>query len=106
MMTAVPDADVVVNNPTHFSVALKYEAGSGGAPRVVAKGQDRIALKIREIARENGIPMVSDAPLARAIYKTVDVGKEIPAALYRAVAEVLAMVYRRRGGVRPAGGEA
>lgn len=97
MMTAVPQADVVVNNPTHFSVALKYESGTGGAPRVVAKGQDRIALKIREIAAEHGVPMITDAPLARAIYKTVDVDKEIPAALYRAVAEVLAMVYRKRG---------
>ena len=96
MMTAVPTADVVVNNPTHFSVALKYESGSGGAPKVVAKGQDRIALKIREIAAEHGVPMVSDAPLARAIYKTVDVDKEIPAALFRAVAEVLAMVYRKK----------
>ncbi len=111
MMTAVPDADVVINNPTHFSVALKYETGSGGAPKVVAKGQDRIALKIREIATEHGVPMITDAPLARAIYKTVDVDKEIPAALYRAVAEVLAMVYRKKGrgyaaaqGAVPSGG--
>lgn len=97
MMAEVPRADVVVNNPTHFSVALRYEAGTGSAPRVVAKGQDLIALRIREIAKEHGVPMVEDAPLARAIYKTVEVGKEIPAALYRAVAEVLAVVYRQRG---------
>jgi flagellar biosynthesis protein FlhB len=96
MMAAVPEADVVVTNPTHFSVALKYESGKL-APEVVAKGQDLVALKIREIAREHGIPVVPDPPLARALHKNVEVGRAIPEELYAAVAQVLAYVYRIAG---------
>ncbi len=94
MMANVPSADVVVTNPTHFAVALKYEAGQMRAPRVVAKGQDLIALKIRELAQENDIPIVENPPLARAIYKQTPVDGEIPPDLYAAVAEVLAFVYK------------
>ncbi len=96
MMDAVPGADVVVTNPTHFSVALKYESGKL-APEVVAKGQDLIALRIREIAREHGVPVVPDPPLARALHKHVEVGRAIPEDLYAAVAQVLAYVYRIAG---------
>src|SRR3712207_4039056 len=96
MMAAVPEADVVVTNPTHFSVALKYESGKL-APEVVAKGQDLIALRIREIAREHGVPIVPDPPLARALHKNVEVGRAIPEDLYAAVAQVLAYVYRIAG---------
>ncbi len=94
MMSNVPTADVVVTNPTHFAVALKYEAGQMRAPRVVAKGQDLIALKIRELAQMNDIPIVENPPLARAIYKQTPVDGEIPPELYAAVAEVLAFVYK------------
>ena len=96
MMDAVPGADVVVTNPTHFSVALKYESGKL-APEVVAKGQDLIALRIREIAREHGVPVVPDPPLARALHRHVEVGRAIPEDLYAAVAQVLAYVYRIAG---------
>jgi flagellar biosynthesis protein FlhB len=96
MMAAVPEADVVVTNPTHFSVALKYESGKL-APEVVAKGQDLLALRIREIAKENGVPIVPDPPLARSLHKNVEVGKPIPEELYAAVAQVLAYVYRIAG---------
>jgi flagellar biosynthetic protein FlhB len=106
MMAEIPNADVVVTNPTHFAVALKYADGSKGAPKVVAKGADEVAAKIREIAAANKVPMLEAPPLARALYKHTDLGDEIPEALYTAVAEVLAYVfqlraYRKRGGVRP-----
>lgn len=94
MMADVPTATLVLANPTHFSVALKYEAGQKGAPRVVAKGQDLIALRIRESAREHGVPVVENPPLARALYQACEVGQEIPASLFRALAEVLALVWR------------
>lgn len=97
MMKAVPLADVVVTNPTHYAVALKYEEDGSKAPYVLAKGQRLIAQKIKEIAIENNIPIVEDRPLARALYKLCDVGQTIPANLYRAVAEVLAYVYRLKG---------
>jgi flagellar biosynthesis protein FlhB len=96
MMDAVPTADVVVTNPTHFSVALRYSADAL-APVVVAKGQDLVALRIREIAREAGVMVVPDPPLARAIHGTVDVGRMIPEELFQAVAELLAYVYRVAG---------
>jgi flagellar biosynthetic protein FlhB len=96
MMAAVPEADVVVTNPTHFSVALKYSPDKL-APEVVAKGQDLVALKIREIAREHGVPVIPDPPLARALHKNVEVGRAIPEELYAAVAQVLAYVYRVAG---------
>jgi len=97
MMTAVPEADVVVTNPTHFSVAIKYDMENDAAPVVVAKGQNEIALRIREIAKENNVPLVEDKPLARTLYKTVDVGQLIPASLYKAVAEILAYVFKLKG---------
>jgi flagellar biosynthetic protein FlhB len=93
MMAAVPQADVVVTNPTHFAVALSYD-GSRPAPVVVAKGQDLVALQIRRIAEENDIPVVPDPPLARSLHKSVELGQMIPAELYAAVAQVLAYVYR------------
>jgi flagellar biosynthetic protein FlhB len=94
MMTAVPRASVVITNPTHFAVALEYAMGQKGAPKVVAKGQDLIALRIREIAAAHHIPLVENAPLARSIYQTAEIDQEIPPELYRAVAEVLALVWR------------
>jgi flagellar biosynthesis protein FlhB len=94
MMAAVPKADVVVTNPTHFAVALKYMEGRQRAPVVVAKGADGVAEKIKELAREAGVPQLEAPPLARALYKHVELGDEIPAALYTAVAQVLAYVFQ------------
>lgn len=96
MMSDVPDADVVVNNPTHYSVALKYQDGSLGAPKVVAKGSGLIALRIRELAESHRVPMLEAPPLARALYRHCEIGAPIPADLYNAVAEVLAWVYGLR----------
>jgi flagellar biosynthetic protein FlhB len=96
MMADVPTADVIVTNPTHFSVALKYD-GKSAAPQVVAKGQDLLALRIREIAAEAGVPIVPDPPLARSLHGTVEVGQMIPEELFQAVAQVLAYVYRVAG---------
>ena len=93
----VPTADVIVTNPTHYSIALKYEAGAMHAPKVVAKGVDFLALRIREIAAVHGIPILERPPLARALYQTVDVGKEIPEEYYAAVAEIMAYVYEISG---------
>jgi flagellar biosynthetic protein FlhB len=94
MMADVPKADAVITNPTHISVAIKYDQKTMSAPTVVAKGEGFIAQKIRDIATENDIPIVENKPLARALMSQVDVGESIPADLYRAVAEVLAFVYR------------
>jgi flagellar biosynthetic protein FlhB len=96
----VPTADVIVVNPTHYSVALRYDKNKENAPRVVAKGVDGMAAKIREIARKNGVPIVERPPLARLMHKLVDEGETIPEDLYNAVAEVLAYVYRLRGRVQ------
>lgn len=96
----VPTADVVITNPTHFAVALKYDSDTMHAPKVVAKGQDLMAQKIREIAIENGIPIIERKPLARALYKMVQVGQEIPEQYYSAVAEILAYVYELNGKLR------
>lgn len=106
MMTEVPKADVVVTNPTHFSVALKYDAAKMGAPVVVAKGRGELAMKIRELAKEHGVPMLEAPPLARALYKHCELEQSIPAALYTAVAEVMAYVYQldawmKQGGLPP-----
>lgn len=106
MMAEVPTADVVVTNPTHYAVALKYADGAMGAPIVVAKGADEVAAKIRELAAEHRIPTLEAPPLARALYRHAELGTEIPEALYTAVAEILAYVfqlraYRQRGGVAP-----
>jgi flagellar biosynthesis protein FlhB len=94
MMKDVRTADVVITNPTHFAVALKYDPDSMGAPRVIAKGQDYLALRLREAAKEARVPVLENKPLARALYKLVPVGKEIPPELFVAVAEVLAFVFR------------
>ena len=96
MMQDVPKADVVITNPTHFAVALKYEAKVSSAPVVLAKGEDYLAQKIKEVARENKIEIVENKPLARMLYHNVDVGAEIPPELYQAVAEVLAAVYKAK----------
>jgi flagellar biosynthesis protein FlhB len=96
VMQAVPQADVVLVNPTHFAVALKYDPTSNQAPVVLAKGEELMAARIREIAAEHGIPVITNPPLTRAIYKAVPVGGEIPSDLYEAVAAVLAFVYRLR----------
>jgi len=94
MMAEVPKADVVVTNPTHFAVALKYEAARMSAPRVVAKGRGLLAQRIREIAAESGVPTLEAPPLARALYRHADLGEQVPSALYTAVAEVMAYVYQ------------
>ncbi len=106
MMSEVPTADVVVTNPTHYAVALKYADGKMGAPKVVAKGADAVAAKIRELAAANNVPLLEAPPLARALFKHTELGDEIPEGLYTAVAEVLAYVFQLRafrtsGGVRP-----
>lgn len=93
MMQDLPSADVVITNPTHFAVALKYEAGKTSAPIVIAKGEDYLAQRIKEAARDNGIEIVENRPLARALYANVDIGQEIPEELYQAVAEILAYVF-------------
>ncbi|HMK57010.1 MAG TPA: flagellar biosynthesis protein FlhB [Dissulfurispiraceae bacterium] len=97
MMQEVPRADVVITNPTHFAVALKYESGRMGAPKVVAKGANLIAAKIREVAGSSGVPVIEDKPLARALYSSIDVNQEIPEVFYKAVAAILAQVYRLKG---------
>ncbi len=94
MMQEVPGADVVITNPTHFAVAIKYDREKEGAPIVLAKGVDHLAQKIKDVAKENKVEIVENKPLARALYSSVDVGKEIPPELYQAVAEVLAFVYK------------
>jgi len=94
MMAAVPKADVVVTNPNHFAVAIRYMQDRHRAPRVVAKGMDEVAARIRELAAQNGVPLLEAPPLARALYRHVEIDAEIPAALYSAVAQVLAYVYQ------------
>jgi flagellar biosynthesis protein FlhB len=97
MMDAVKTADVIVTNPTHFAVAIKYEQGGMSAPKVVAKGTDFLAQKIKKVAQEAGIVVMESPPLARTLYKTVKIGQNIPRALYKAVAEILAHVYKLKG---------
>jgi flagellar biosynthetic protein FlhB len=97
MMAEVPKSDVVITNPTHLAVALRFDPAEMSAPRVTAKGADYIAERIRDIARENNVPIVENKPLAQALYKMADLGDYIPVDLYRAVAEVLAYVYRLKG---------
>lgn len=96
ILKSVPKADVVLMNPTHYAVALRYDPATSPAPIVVAKGMNLVALRIREIAEENGVTVITNPPLARALYKATRVGQEIPADLYEAVAEILAFVYRLR----------
>jgi flagellar biosynthetic protein FlhB len=97
MMAAVPKADVVITNPTHLAVALKYDTARMSAPIVVAKGAGHLAERIRTVARQHGVVVVENKFVARTLYQLVDIGKEIPADLYRAVAEILAFVFRARG---------
>ena len=97
MMADVPKANVVITNPTSLAIALMYRHGETQAPKVVAKGAGLIAQKIREVAKEHGIPLIENKPLAQALYKTVDVGEMISSQFYRAVAEILAYVYRLQG---------
>ena len=96
MMAEVPKADVVVTNPTHISVALAYRRGEMDAPRVVAKGADHLAMRIREIAQEHDVPLVENVPVARALLK-LEIGATIPEELFKAVAEILAYVYNLKG---------
>ncbi|RIV29371.1 flagellar biosynthesis protein FlhB [Alicyclobacillaceae bacterium I2511] len=98
MMQEVPKADVVVTNPTHFAVALRYDAQQMAAPMVVAKGQDELAWRIRTLADKAGVPRVENRPLAQSLYRATDVGNQIPKELFHAVAEVLALVYQGRKG--------
>ncbi|MCA1772841.1 MAG: flagellar type III secretion system protein FlhB [Halomonas sp.] len=104
MMSKVPEADVIITNPTHYAVALSYQEGQMGAPRLVAKGTDAVAERIREIANEAKVPRLEAAPLARALYHHVDLDAEIPANLYTAVAEVMAWAYRLKN-IAQQGGE-
>lgn len=102
MMAAVPEADVVIANPTHYAVALKYTSGEMAAPVVVAKGVDHIALRIRELAKESDVPIVENPPLARALHGGVEIDQAIPETYYRAVAEVIGYVWRLKGKRRAA----
>src|SRR3546814_9367521 len=95
MMAAVPTASVVITNPTHYAVALKYEHGQSNAPKVVAKGVDAVAARIREVARANGVAMIANPPLARTLHAAVEIGREVPPEHYAAVAEVIGYVMRR-----------
>ncbi len=99
MMQEVPKADVVITNPTHFAVAVKYDGAEMDAPRVIAKGADYVALRIRQIAKDNDVPLMENKPLARALYAQVEIGDSIPQELFQAVAEVLAFVYKAKAKV-------
>jgi flagellar biosynthesis protein FlhB len=102
MMANVPKASVVITNPTHLAIAIQYDPHKMSAPRVVAKGQNLVAFRIADLARANNIPVIQNKPLARAIYKVVDIDQEIPPEFYTVIAELLAYVYRLRGQLRPA----
>ena len=101
MMEELPTADVVITNPTHYAVALKYDEARMGAPQVIAKGKELLAQRIREVATEHGVPLFSAPPLARVLYRTTEIGGEIPARLYTAVAQVLAYIYQLNETLRP-----
>ena len=101
MMKEVATATAVVVNPTHYAIAIRYSLDSGTAPKVVAKGKNYLALRIRKKALDHGVPIVENPPLARALYKSAEVGQEIPLDLYRAVAEILAYIYRLMNGRLP-----
>jgi flagellar biosynthetic protein FlhB len=96
MMANVPKADVVVTNPTHYAIAIRYDAKKMAAPKVLAKGKDLIAQKIKEIAAEHNIPIVEDKPLAQLLYKTVEIDEQIPPDLFKAVAQILAYIYQMK----------
>lgn len=97
MMQEVPNADVIITNPTHFAVALKYDGNEMEAPTVIAKGADHMALRIRETAKEHGVTLMENKPLARALFQRTEIGDSIPADLFQAVAEILAYVYKLKG---------
>src|SRR5665213_3766206 len=101
MMREVAKATAVIVNPTHYAIAIQYEQGAMAAPRVVAKGKNYLAARIRKRAIENQVPIIENPPLAQALYKSVDVGQEIPAQLYRAVAEILASIFKLTSSSRP-----
>jgi flagellar biosynthesis protein FlhB len=106
MMQDIPSADVVITNPTHYAVALRYDQSRPGAPIVVAKGADLISQQIRLVAQNNEVPILAAPPLTRAVYYSTEIGEEIPSGLYIAVAQVLAFVfqlrrYRKQGGKKP-----
>jgi len=101
MMEELPTADVVITNPTHFAVALKYDDAKMGAPQVIAKGKDLMAQRIREVAEEHNVPLFSAPPLARVLFRTTELGQEIPAGLYTAVAQILAYIYQLNETLRP-----
>ncbi|MBQ9701096.1 MAG: EscU/YscU/HrcU family type III secretion system export apparatus switch protein, partial [Lachnospiraceae bacterium] len=103
MMQKLPEADVVITNPTHYAVAIKYDLAIAKAPVVIAKGEDYLALKIKEAARQHDIEIVENKPLARALYQSVEIDEEIPQELYQAVAEVLAVVYNTKKKAIPVG---
>jgi flagellar biosynthetic protein FlhB len=92
----VPKASVIITNPTHYAVALQYEMGTAGAPRVVAKGVDFLARKIRELAAQHDVPIIENPPVARALYATVEIDEEIPPEQYKAVAEIIGYVMKLR----------
>ena len=97
MMQAVGDATVVITNPTHIAVAIKYEEGKNSAPKLVAKGAENLAVKIKDVARENNVPIIENKPLARLIYKKVEIEHEIPQDMYQAVAEILVVIFKMKG---------
>jgi len=97
MMQEVPEADVVVTNPTHLAMAIRYDSGSMGAPRVVAKGAGHVAERIKQLASDHHIPVIENKKLAQNLYKLVKLGEEVPIQLYQAVAELLAYVYKLKG---------
>jgi len=98
MMAEIPTATAVIVNPTHYAVAIRYKHEEMSAPVVVAKGKNYLALRIRQRALESQVPLIENPPLARTLYKSVDVGQEIPPQLYRAIAEILAYLHRLSGG--------
>jgi flagellar biosynthetic protein FlhB len=100
MMAEVPKADVVITNPTHYAVALKYDQSSMGAPRVIAKGSDKVALRIRELAKESDVPVIENPPLARGLHAAVEIDQEIPPEFYKAVAEVISYIMKLKRGRR------
>lgn len=100
MMQSVPKADVIITNPTHYAIAIKYDLGKDAAPKVLAKGVDELAQKIKAIGRENNVPLHEDRQLARALYKVCDIGDEIPASLFKAVAQVLAYIYQLKNNAK------
>jgi flagellar biosynthesis protein FlhB len=101
MLLSVSDADVIITNPTHFAVAIKYDPGKAPAPIILAKGERKMAARIKKIAKDNGVPVIEDVPLARALYASAEVGEMVPVTLFLAVAEILAFVFRQRTRGRP-----